>query len=97
MTTPGGAAGPDNTVIANDGWYYHAKMDHIVQITEHMNCDPVAREYPSHMDGSHGWVCHLWGDCDGGNANYGHDFPFHNRYIKILLDFMRVPPSLCSI
>ena len=95
-------SGPDNTVIANDGWYYHVKMDHIAQITEHMNCDPVAREYPTHMDGSHGWVCQLWGDCDGGkevvqcNANYGHDYPFHNRYIegvKILWDFMKVHPK----
>ena len=94
--------GPDNTVIANDGWYYHVKMDHIAQITEHMNCDPEDREYPTHMDGSHGWVCKLWTGCDQGkevvqcNANYGHDYPFHNRYIegvKILWDFMKAHPK----
>ena len=95
-------AGPDNTVISNDGWYYHVKMDHIARITEHMNCDPEAREYPTHMDGSHGWVCQLWTGCDNGkevvqcNADYGHDYPFHNRYIegvKILWDFMKVHPK----
>ena len=25
-------SGPDGTVIANDGWYYHIKMDHLTQV-----------------------------------------------------------------
>ena len=95
-------AGPHNTVEATDGWYYHIKMEHLKQIITHMNCNPEAQEYPTHMDGTDGWVCQLWSGCDAGkevvqcNANYGHDYPFSSSYIdgvQILWNFMKAHPK----
>ena len=94
--------GPDGTVISNDGWYYHIKMEYLTEVIQHMNCDPASSVYPTHMDGSHGFNCQVWGGCDQGkevvqcNGNWTHDYPFSNRYIegvKILWDFMKTHPQ----
>ena len=69
---------------------------------KHMNCDPVSSVYPTHMDGSHGFSCQVWGGCDQGkevvqcNGNWTHDYPFNHRYIEsiqILWDFMKTHPQ----
>ena len=72
------------------------------QILMHMNCDLYPKPYPTHMDGHHGFNCHLWSGCDLGkevvqcNGNWTHDYPFHNRYVEgiiILWDFMKSHPQ----
>ena len=91
-------AGPDGTVIASDGFYYHTKMDHLMAIMSSMNCNSEPQPYPTHMDGDLGWTCSQWGGCDEGkevvhcHGKYDHDYPFHNRYIEgvmIIWDFMK--------
>ena len=92
-------AGPDGTVIASDGWYYHIKMIYLMEVLEHMNCNMTSQHYPTHMDGSgNGWTCSQWTGCDQGkevvhcNGNWGHDYPFNQRYIEgiiVLWDFMK--------
>ena len=59
-------AGPDDTVIASDGWYYHIKMIHLNNVLRSMNCSLESEIFPTHMDGVHGWVCHTWTGCDQG-------------------------------
>jgi len=90
--------GPDGTVTAKDGWYYHIETEHLLAIREWMGCSPDPLPYPTHMDGVHGWVCSRWGGCRGGkevvhcHGEYDHDYPFNNRYIEgviILWDFMK--------
>jgi len=90
--------GPDGTVIAEDGWYYHIESEHLAAIREKMNCKPDPLPYQTHMDGVHGWTCSLWSGCDEGkevvhcHGEYGHDYPFSNRYIEgvmIIWDFMK--------
>ena len=94
--------GEDDTVIANDGWFYHIKMRHLNDILNHMNCNLESTNYPTHMDGVHGFNCQRWNGCDLGkevvhcNGNWTHDYPFHNRYIEginILWDFMKSHPQ----
>jgi len=95
-------AGPDGTVEATDGWYYHIKMDHLKAIMATMNCDPEPQPYPTHMDGVHGWSCSQWAGCDEGkevvhcHGEYGHGYPFYNRNLEgimILWDFMKKHPK----
>merc|ERR550539_1362859 len=95
-------AGPDDTVIASDGWYYHIKMIHLNNVLRSMNCNLDSEPFPTHMDGVHGWSCQSWTGCDLGkqvvqcHAEYDHDYPFHNRYIeglKIMWDFMKTHPQ----
>ena len=94
-------AGPDGTTIANDGFYYHIKMEHLMKVMTSMNCDMDAKTYPTHMDGVHGWTCSQWTGCDENkevvhcHGEYTHDYPFNNRYIEgiiILWDFMKSHP-----
>jgi len=93
--------GPDGTVIASDGFYYHDKMLHLTNVLNSMNCNMESQEYPTHMDGRHGFRCQLWNGCDNAkevvqcNGNWTHDYPFSNRYIEgvmILWDFMKSHP-----
>jgi len=90
--------GPDGTVTASDGWYYHVKMDHLMSVMSSMNCDLEPQTYPTHMDGVHGWSCSRWDGCDEGkevvhcHGEYGHNYPFSSRYIEgimIIWDFMK--------
>lgn len=59
-------AGPDDTVIASDGWYYHIKMIHLDNVLRSMNCNLDSEPFPTHMDGVHGWSCQSWTGCDLG-------------------------------
>ena len=59
-------AGPDDTVQATDGWYYHTKMIHLNNVLQSMNCNMESEPYPTHMDGVHGWTCQSWTGCDQG-------------------------------
>ena len=77
-------------------------MQHLNNILSFMNCNMESEDYPTHMDGSHGFKCDLWTGCDQGkevvqcNGNWTHDYPFHNRYIEgvmILWDFMKAHPQ----
>ena len=94
--------GPDMTTEANDGYYYHIKMDHLTKVMASMNCGETSSVYPTHMDGVEGWSCHIWTGCDGGNevvhcnADYNHDYPFNGQYVeglKIIWDFMKSHPN----
>ena len=88
--------GPDGTVIANDGWYYHIKMEYLTEVIKHMNCDPASSVYPTHMDGVEGWACRLWAGCEGGhqvvhcNGYFGARHPFQGSVdgYQIIWDFM---------
>ena len=91
-------AGPDGTTVSTDGYYYHAKMDHLHAIMRTMNCSMEPQPYPTQMDGVQAWTCSRWGGCDAGkevvhcHGDYGHDYPFDTAYIegiKILWQFMK--------
>ena len=99
-------AGPDGTVEAADGWYYHIKMDHLKAIMATMNCNPEPQPYPTHMDGVHAWSCSKWGGCDEDkevvhcHGEYDHGYPFYNRNLEgimILWDFMKKHPRAETI
>jgi len=90
--------GPYGTVESSEGWYYYQKPELLAGIREEMTCSPDPVPYTTHMDGVHGWSCWVWFGCTGEKevvactGDYGHDNPFHGRYIegvKIQWDFMK--------
>ena len=52
-------AGPDDTTIASDGYYYHIKMVHLTAVLGHMHCNMESVPYNTNMDGLHGFNCQL--------------------------------------
>ena len=73
-------------------------MEHLTAIMAAMECELEPQDYPTHMDGVHGWKCVVWSGCLQDrqvvhcHGTYGHDYPFHNRYIEgvtIMWDFMK--------
>jgi len=90
--------GPDDTTKNIDGFYYHIKLDHLMQVAESMNCAATPEAYPTHMDGVDGWSCQRWSGCEADNeivfctGDHGHDYPFSGHYIdglSIMWDFMK--------
>ena len=97
------AAGPDNTTLAMEGFYYHIKESHLAKVRGAMHCEETSSAYPTHMDGVEGWACRRWGGCDGGNevvscsGDYGHNYPFFPLHyvdgLQIMWDFMKAHPK----
>lgn len=95
-------AGPGNTIISWDGYYYWDKPGTIQTYAEGLECG-ASESWPTAMDGTQNFECIIHSGCRGGgeivhcHANYGHDYPFGpNQYIegtRIMWEFMKAHPK----
>jgi len=96
-------AGPHDSIIAFDGYYYDIKENNLRKWTSGMNCMTGPDVYPTSMDGIDDFNCSIWTDCDGGieivhcYGDHGHSYPFEYgenggqsiEGTKILWNFMK--------
>ena len=79
--------GPHNSITSWDGYYYPEKPAFITSYADALGCGP-SETYPTPMDGVDNWNWVIRSGCNGGgeivhcNANYGHDYPFSQRFSK---------------
>ena len=77
-------AGPGNTIISWDGYYYWDKPGTIQTYAEGLDCG-ASESWPTDMDGTQNFECIIhsgWrggGEIVHGHANYGHDYPVSIR------------------
>ena len=74
-------AGPGNTIISWDGYYYWDKPGTIQTYAKGLECG-ASESWPTAMDGRQNFECIIHSGCRGGgeivhcHGNYGHDYPF---------------------